>query len=148
MESLNEQVRLLHQSYCESMAIEPEDLPMTLTFECWWLRASNSGVTCDHVRVAVKERLKFNRSGSYKRGVELRHLIRSDEDVAIVLNEYAAWKSSQRKVVYSPNKAQALRDAGLPDTPETPDAKPAGEILNAYISGMKQAVDDATRKAQ
>lgn len=137
MTSLHASVNLLHTAYCESMAIEPEDLPMTLTFECWWLRASNSGMTCDHVRIAVKERLKFNRTGSFKRGVELRHLIRSDEDVAIVLNEYAAWKANQRVKVVDPAKVSVLAATGRPATAPETEAVRVGAL--PLIEALKRA---------
>lgn len=121
MTSLNANVTELHRVYCESMAIEPEDLPMTMTFEDWWLRAHISGVTCDHVRLVVKARLSFNRTSGMRKGVELRHLIRSDEDVSILINEVAAIRAQQRVKVLDPAKASVLASTHRPPTvPETP----------------------------
>lgn len=138
MTSLNPQVTELHRTYCEAMAIEPEDLPMTLTFEDWWLRASNQGVTCDHVRLVVKARLAFNRTSGLRKGVELRHLIRSDEDVSILINEVAAIRAQQRIKVMDPARAEVLKATGRPDAIPATDAVKVGDI--ALIKALKEAV--------
>lgn len=137
MTSLNTAVNELHEAYCSAMAIEPEDLPMTLTFESWWLRASLSGVTCDHVRLVVKARLAFNRTSGMRKGIELRHLIRSDEDVAILMNEVAVIRATQRIKVLDAGKASVLRATHRPATAPEGEAKHVADI--ELVAALRKA---------
>ncbi len=132
----NTQVQDLHDAYCSALAIE---LPLTMTFERWWLAASNNGLTPDHVRLCVKERLRFNLGNSFKKGLELRHLIRDEDDVAIMLNEAAVVRANTRIKVMEPAKASVLRATGRSDEVPTSEAKRVGDL--ELIERLRRAAE-------
>jgi len=109
MTSFHEPVNALHAAYCEAMCL---DLPLNYCFERWWLGAANLGLTPEDVRLCVRERLKFNLRSHCKKGVEIKHLARDEEDVAVVLNEVAVIKASMRIKVMDPARASVLKATG------------------------------------
>lgn len=119
MMSINKDVTLLHASYCTAMAL---DLPMNMVHERQWLLGHLAGLTPDDVRLVLLDRLKFNRSGPYKKGVLIHHLVGDEERIAVTLNEAAVLKASMRIKLMEPAKAQVLRQSGRSDAAATPDA--------------------------
>ena len=137
MTSINPHVQELHRAYIEAMGMDAEDLPMTMTYERWWQMAHLQGLTPDAVKLCVKARLAFNRSSSCKKGIEIKHLARDEDDVAVVLNEVAVIRSQMRVKVMPPNKAEALRQTGRSDELPTPDAVKVGDM--ELIKALRKA---------
>lgn len=117
MNSINPQIEALHQSYLDAMGLEPDDLPMNVTFERWYFEAHKFGLTPDGIRMVVKSRLAFNRKSQFKKGVELRHIIRDEDAIAVALNEIAVIRASQRVKVVPEGKASVFRATGRSDEP-------------------------------
>jgi len=133
MISINQTVTDLHHAYCSAMGL---DLPMNACYERWWLA---SGLTPEQVEICIASRLKFNRAHpGHGKGLELKHLIRSDEDVAVVINEVAVVLSERRVRVMEPARASVLRATGRSDAVAQPDAVHVGE----YIEKMRNAANE------
>lgn len=121
MDSANPAISRLHQAYNTAMGL---DLPMTACYERWYFEALKLGLTVEHVEICVASRLKFNREHpGHKKGLELKHLIRSEDDVAVVLNEVAVVLAQRRIKVMDSGKASVLRATGRSDAPPQDEAK-------------------------
>jgi hypothetical protein len=100
----------------------------------------NAGVSPDDLKLCVKARLAFNRNSMCKKGIELKHLCRDEENIAVLINEVAVIRADMRIRVVDPAKASALRSTGRPDTmPETPPKHVSDtEVLKA-IEALRKA---------
>lgn len=134
MTSLHEPVNALHAAYCTAMCIE---LPLNFAFERWWLCAVNLGLTPEDVTLCVRERLKFNLRNQCKKGIEIKHLCRDEDDVAVVLNEVAVIRAGQRIKVMDPARASVLEATGRPATMPASEAKHVSDL--DLIKQLRQA---------
>lgn len=136
-ELIPENIVALHSAYLSAMGFEPEDLPLSQVFIRWWHDAAKEGLTGDGVKLCIKERIRFNNSSQFKRGIELRHLIRSEEDIAVALNEIAVIRARMRVKLLPAGKCDVLRATGRSDEIATDPAKHVRDVK--LIQDLKSA---------
>lgn len=130
-------VQDLHAAYLGAMGFEPEDLPLGETYLRWWFNASKEGISPDGIRLLIKERLKFNAKGSFTKGIEIKHICRDPEDIAVALNEIAVIRARMRVKIMPSGRAEAMRATGRSDEVATDPAKHVSSV--ELIQKLKQA---------
>lgn len=134
MESLNAEINAIHKAYCESTGF---DLRLSGFFERQWFEALKEGLTCDCVKLVVKERLRRIKEGVRRpECVLLRNIAGSEGAIADVAQEAAAIRARMRVKVFPKDKAEVLRATGRPDEPEQCPMRPVGDVIRA----MKEAI--------
>lgn len=127
MESMNPQINAIHRAYCEATSF---DLPLMPFFERQWFEAIKCGLTCDSVRLVIKERLRRIRDGVRQpECVLLRNIAGSEGAIADVIQESAAIMARMRVKVFPKEKAEVLRATARECEPEQSSAKPIGEYI-------------------
>lgn len=116
----------LHTSYCEARGIE---LAINSAIERWWFEAHKSGVTPEDVKLCIKHRVRFNNQAHFKKSVLLHNLIRSDEDIAVLICEAAEERAKLRKPKFSNEKADALAATGRACEPAPLQARHISEVF-------------------
>lgn len=134
MTSLNPHINSLLDAYNLALGV---DLPMTATRERWLFEAHQAGMTPEDVALCLKERMRIKRKGGMAKGIEMRHVFGDEVRIDELLCEAALLRANRRIKVYSPAKAQALRDTGRPDAPPSEDGKHIAE----YIQKMRKAAE-------
>lgn len=137
MDSISAHITDLHRAYCYAAGLDPEDMPMNACWERWWYQAIEMGVTQEHVELGVAERLRVKRSGGMNKGLELRHLIKSEETISELLNEVAVIKARQRIKRQDPAKLSVLAAVGRTTEPPKSDAKLVGDL--GLLKALKEA---------
>lgn len=134
MDSINPAINAIHRSYCDATGFE---INMSAPIERRWFDALNQGMTPDDVKLIIKTRLKRIRDGvRHPESLFLKNIAGSDEAIADALVEAAAARATMRIKAFPAGKAQALRDSGRDDEPESPPARPISEVIQA----MRRAV--------
>lgn len=136
-----EQIILLHSAYLEAMGLTLSDLPMTLTFERWWYESLKQGLTPDHVRICIAERIRLNKGTGFKMKLGLRNLIQGEDDVATVISEAAVVLAQRRVKVMDSGKMAVLRQTHRPTDLPQKDPEQAREILKRGIDDLRKAIE-------
>jgi hypothetical protein len=111
MNSINEEINLLHKTYCVATGIG--DMPMVPMFERWYFEAMNAGVTCEDVRSVIADRQRRIRDGvRHKESLYLRNLIGSEEAIGSVIEEAAHIRALRRIKPVDTGKLEVLRATG------------------------------------
>lgn len=137
MTSINQAVNNLFQTYVLMTGFE---IRLNMASERWLLDCVADGLTPEDFGMAINGRKLWNQTHDCKKSELLHKMVRDPEDRAILFNEIAEIKARKRVKAYSPNKAQALRDVGLPDAPPQEEAKHVKEHLQHYVDEMRKAV--------
>lgn len=124
MTSINPAINSLFDAYLVATGFE---MTMSLGCERWCQEAVSEGLTPDDITLSIQWRKAFNAKSSAKKSLMLYKMLMDADSRACVLNEAAEMRARSRVRAYAPNKAQALRDAGLPDAPPSPEAKHISE---------------------
>ena len=133
MESISPEINAMHHAYCEATGF---DIPLAPYFERQWFEALNCGLTCDCVRLVIKERVRRIREQVRKpECLLLRNVAGSEAAIFDVLQEAAAIRARMRVKVMSPGKAEVLRATGRPVEPDG-NVRPISEVIEA----MRRAV--------
>lgn len=134
MESLNAEINSIHQAYCEVTGF---DLPLLPNFERQWFEALKCGLTCDCVKLVVKDRQRRIRDGvRHPECLLLRNIAGSEGAICDVVQEAAAIQARMRVKTFCPGKSEVLRATGRADQPEQGNAIPVADVIRA----MKEAV--------
>lgn len=134
MESLNAEINAIHHAYCESTGF---DLQLSAFFERQWFEALKEGLTCDCVKLVIKERIRRIKEGVRRpECLLLRNIAGSEGAIADVAQEAAAIRARMRVKVFPRDKANVLRATGRPDEPEQSTMRPVGDVIRA----MKEAI--------
>lgn len=133
MNSANQAVNLLHETYCSCMAL---DLPLHPADERRWLSAVLAGVEPDMIRLVITERRKRIREGvRFPESLYIRNLVGSDEAIADMMNEAAVIQANARIKVMDKGKASVMRATGRSVEVGQSEAKPVGH----YIVQLRRA---------
>jgi hypothetical protein len=129
MTSINEQVNLLHQAYCEASGL---DLPLNPRSERLWYHAHHWGIGPEDVKLVVKLRMRLNSTpGSGTWSLLINRLIGDEADLDVFTNQLAVAKAQMRKKVFAPAKQDVLRATHRPDEPEAQGARSVSEVFDA-----------------
>jgi len=132
--SINPAINDIHQAYCESTGF---DLNLTPFFERQWFEAMKAGLTCDCVRLVIKERLRRIREGVRRpECLLLRNVAGTEMAIGDVLQEAAMIRARMRVKVVPAGKAEVLRATGRSDESEQIPMRPVSEVIEA----MRQSV--------
>ena len=117
MESCNQKVMELHETYCQAMALEFE---LTQADERRWLNGVLAGLEPDGLRLVIFDRRKRITAGvRNKESLYVRNLVGSDEAVADTMNEVAVIRAAMRVKVLPKGKSEVLSMTGRSAEAET-----------------------------
>lgn len=134
MESINPDINAIHKAYCEATGF---DLPLMSFFERQWYEALQCGLTCDCVKLVIKDRKRRIQEQVRKpECLLLRNIAGSEGAICDVVQEAAAIRARMRVKVMSPGKAEVLRATGRSDEPEQGPVRSIGEVIQAMRSAV------------
>lgn len=126
---MNEEINLLHRTYCVAMGIG--EMPLIPYFERGWLDAVNAGITCEDIRIVVADRQRRIRDGvRHRECLLLRNLIGSDEAIGNLMNEASMLRAQARVKPVNAGKLEVLRATGRLEPKPATDAVPIGKVID------------------
>lgn len=128
MESMNEEIRLLHQCYCTAMGIG--EMPLVPYYERLYCEAVNAGITCEDIRMVIADRQRRIRDGvRHRECLLLRNVIGSDEAIGNLMNEASMLLAKARVKPVNAGKLEVLRATGREEPKPVTDAVPIGKVI-------------------
>jgi hypothetical protein len=134
MESINQEVNLLHQAYNQAFGLK---IPMMFSYERLWLNAVQCGITPEMVADVIKHRQERIKAGVRNwESLKIKNLVGDDDKLGEFIEEWHHIEAKKRIKVMEPARASVMRATGRSD--QLPEKLPQ-HVSDVLIHALKQA---------